>query len=445
MSANPAGPFAIKRTVKVIVRHSAKCKDRKQGSEWKKCRCPKSLLIYEGDRGTNRRLSARTRSWEQAEKSAQEYLDSFNQEKQELKRLRAEKERKQVRLEDAVALYCADMTARLGDSGSVAMARSLLGNIDPETKAIKKNGHLFDWLDTLPPNLRPTYIAEFTMPQVTAWRASWKFGDFTGAQRWGMVRSFFNFCESQGWIQDSPARKLRRMEYEKGSRTAIFTDEQYAAILEAVAQYDPENVPAATRKVWQQRLASFVELLRWSGMSLIDAVQFRPESADDDGVLRYRRQKTGVLATVVLPQHLVASLRGIPMERDSVGSSMPFRMKQFTAHSDTVTWRKRLIVLFALAGIKEVRTEHGNTRNPHPHMLRDTFAVWNLRHGAPLHAVAKMLGHSTPLTTAKAYLPWVKELETAHIADARKVLAQATPKASKTPKVVNIAKPKKTA
>ena len=126
MSENPAGPFAIKRTVKVIVRHSAKCKNRKQGSEWRKCRCPKSLLIYEGDRGINRRKSAGTRSWEQAEKAAQEFLDSFDKEKQELKRLRSKKERKQVRIEDAVALYCADMVARLGDSGTVAMARSLL-------------------------------------------------------------------------------------------------------------------------------------------------------------------------------------------------------------------------------------------------------------------------------------------------------------------------------
>jgi len=47
------------------------------------------------------------------------------------------------------------------------------------------------------------------------------------------------------------------------------------------------------------------------------------------------------------------------MERDNVGDSMPFRMKNFTPHSDTVTWRKRLIVLFALAGIKQVRTERG--------------------------------------------------------------------------------------
>jgi integrase len=184
-----------------------------------------------------------------------------------------------------------------------------------------------------------------------------------------------------------------------------------------------------------------VELLRWSGMAQIDAVQYRPELVDADGVIRYRRQKTGELATVQLPEHVIALLRNVPLERDSVGSDHPFRMKDFTPHSDTVTWRKRLMKLFALAGIKEVRNELGKSRRPHPHMLRDTFAVWNLRHGVPLHAVAKMLGHSNPTTTAKAYLPWVKELEQATIAEARNALKKAAPKAVKGQRVVRMTNP----
>jgi integrase len=419
------------RTVKVKVRHSSNCKDKKEGTDWRRCNCPKSLSIYEGSgTGSNRLVSAKTRSWSKAETLAQEYLDRFDPEKAELKRYRAAKERDQVTIEEAVALYCGDMIIRLGDRGTVAMARSLLGHVDPQTKAVTKNGHLFDWLSTLSVTDRPTYIAELNSAHVTAWRSTWKFGDYTGAQRWGMAKGFFNFCETQGWIQASPARKIKRLEYEKGSRTAIFTDEQYTAILDAVSQYDPENVPAPTRKVWQQRLTTFVELLRWSGLSMIDAVQYRPELVDSDGVLRVRRQKTGILATVPLPEHLTVMLRDLPLELDSVGTSMPFRMKHYTAHSDTVTWRKRLFVLFDLAEIKSVRTERGTMRKPHPHMLRDTFAVWHLRHGARLHTVAKMLGHSKTATTEKAYLPWVKELEEAHIIDARKSLAHASPKVS---------------
>ena len=427
-----------KRTVKVQVRHAVDCKDRDKGVDWKRCKCPKILRVYEGrGSGSNRRVAVGTRSWEEAERKAQELRDSWDPTKVELARLKATHEAKQVTIERAVELYVADMKARNRAEGTVQMTRSLLGHVADE--AVTKNGHMFNWLTTIPPDKRPVHIADITTVHLTAWRASWKFEDYTAAQRWGMAKSFFNFCERQGWITDSPARKLGRVDYDKGGRTAIFTDEQYDQILETVATYEPENVPSATRTVWQQRITTFLELLRWSGMALIDAVQYRPELVGNDGVLRYRRQKTGELATVALPEHLIALLRGVPLERDSVGPDQPFRMKDFDPHSDTVTWRKRLQRLFALAGITEVRNELGKARPPHPHMLRDTFAVWNLRHGAPLHAVSKMLGHGNPLTTAKQYLPWVKELEDATVAAGRAALAAVKPKTTGR-KVVNITK-----
>jgi len=415
-----------KRTVKVQVRHAPDCKERDKGVDWKRCKCPKILRVYEGGgSGCNRRVAIGTRRWEEAERKAQELRDSWDPVKQELAQLKAAQQANQVTIERAVELYISDMQARQRANGTVQMAKSLLGHVTDE--AITNPGHLFNWLATIAPDKRPAYIADITTAQLTAWRSSWKFEDYTAAQRWGMVKSFFNFCERQGWITDSPARRLGRVNYGKGGRTAIFTDEQYDKILEAVGNYEPENVPAATRASWQQRLTTFVELLRWSGMALIDAVQWRPALVDAEGVLRYRRQKTGELATGALPEHLIALLRSVPLERDSVGPDQPFRMKDFDPHSDTVTWRKRLQRLFALAGITEVRNELGKVRPPHPHQLRDTFAVWHLRHGAPLHAVSKMLGHGNPVTTAKQYLPWVKELEDATVAAARATLKNAVP------------------
>lgn len=337
-----------------------------------------------------------------------------------------------------MALCVVDMITRLGDNGTVAMFRSLFGHVDPETKNVISNGHLFDWLATLPPDTRPVYIADITPAHLTEWRAAWKFkSDLTASQRWSMVKGFFTFCESQGWIQDSPARKMKSLRAAKGNRTAVFNDDQYAAILDAVAISDPENVPATTRKGWQQRLTTFIELLRWSGMDLIDAVQWRPELVDADGVLRYRRQKTDVLATVPLPEHVVALLRDIPMERDSLGPGQPFRTNAKPG-SDTVTWARRLQSVFALAEITEVRTELGRIRKPHAKMFRDTFAVWNLSNGVSLYSVSKMLGHSKTETTERAYLPFVRELQEAHIASVRKAHAGVAPKPVKGKKVVSI-------
>src|SRR5437879_13118941 len=154
-------------TARVVVRHAATCKDKARGSDWRKCKCGKSLLVYDGGgSGGNRYISAKTRSWEKAEEEKQKWLDRFDPEKQELKRLRAEKERKQVRIEDAVALYLADMAARLGDNGTVAMARSLFGNVD-QTKTVVSDGHLFRWLAAIPMAQRPVHVADVATAHLT--------------------------------------------------------------------------------------------------------------------------------------------------------------------------------------------------------------------------------------------------------------------------------------
>jgi integrase len=426
-------------TARVIVRHGLSCPDRKKGLYHRKCDCRKSLLLYDGTtrkngKLTNRIVSAKTRSWSRAEKAAQDWLDSFDPEKQELKQLRAAKELQQIRLEEAVAVYCADFIRRRGNNGTVRMMRSLLGHVDPETKQVKRSGHFFSWLGKQVP--RPVFLADITPAHLTAWRSSWTFNDTTAVNRWAIVKGFFRFCETQGWIADEPTRKLGNLRIAPGSRTVPFTDEQYTRILAAVSDYDPKNAPAVTRQNWQHRLLAFLELMRWSGADLIDAVRYAPSLIDAEGVLRYRRQKTGILATIPLPEHVVALLRNLPLERDSVGPDEPFRQKGVDAPLDAGVWNHRLKKLFSLAGITRVQTDH-RTREPHSKMLRDTFAVWHLRHGASLHTVAKMLGHSRTATTEKAYLPWVKELEQAHIADARESLKH-LPKPKTAPKVAVI-------
>ena len=111
----PPAPISFSaKSAAVIVRHSMACKDKHRGGEWRKCRCPKALRVYEGQgSGKNRRVSAKTQSWELAEERAQDLRDRWNPDKVELKRLRAEKERQQVRLEEAIALFIADQVTRL--------------------------------------------------------------------------------------------------------------------------------------------------------------------------------------------------------------------------------------------------------------------------------------------------------------------------------------------
>jgi integrase len=276
---------------------------------------------------------------------------------------------------------------------------------------IKRKGKLFDWLDKQVP--RPVFVSDITPDHLMRWRDSWKFdSDLTTASSWTTIKTFLKFCKSMGWITVNPAAELRRPQTKKGNRTATFTDEEYARILDAAHG--------------NQRLETFLELLRWSGMALIDAVEFHTKLVDREGVLRYKRKKTGTIATVKLPDHVMALLRSVPLEKYN-SPDQPFLRPGVDIDSCIQDWRLALQDLFAMAGVAEVKTDV-RTRPAHPHMLRDTCAVWYLRHGMSLYGVAKILGHSNPTITARAYLPFVKELEKAHIAENEEVLVAARPK-----------------
>ena len=391
-------------TAKVATRHHAECKDKARGGGWAGCHCRKSVLTYNGATQTQKMLSAKTRSWENAQRFAETWLDQFDPTKRE----QAKREAETVTIEQAVSSYLQDMIFRLGDNGTVSRTRTLLGDVDAKGK-VTRNGKLFDWLEKQMP--RPVLISDLAAAHLNAWRNSWTYdSDLTTAISFDAVKTFFKFCTSQGWLKVNPAAGIKRPKIARGNRTATFSDEQYDAIL-AAAKGD-------------QQLETFLELLRWSGMALVDGVEFDRKSLDADGTLRYTRKKTGTLATVQLPEHVVTLLR----------SAKPFRRSDITLESSIHEWRRDLQRLFAKAGITEVKTDVG-VRPAHPHMLRDTCAVWYLRHGMGVYGVAKILGHSDPTITAKAYLPFVKELEQAHIAENKEILAAAKPKTSAGEKV----------
>ena len=78
---------------------------------------------------------------------------------------------------------------------------------------------------------------------------------------------------------------------------------------------------------------------------------------------------------------------------------------------------KELKEVFKAAGIESVKTDIRD-REPHSHMLRDTFAVGQLRTQYKLDqinhkAIADALG-DTVKVMLNHYSPWIKELEEAH-------------------------------
>src|SRR5258708_31419221 len=205
-------------TAKVFTRHHAECKDAKRGGGWAGCDCRKSVLTYNGATRKQRVISAHTRSWEKAQQRAEEWLDQFDPTKRE----QARQEEAAVTVEKAVFSYLQDMIFRLGDNGTVSRARTLLGDVDAQG-TVKRNGKLFDWLEKQLP--RPAFISDFTAGHLNSWRGSWAYkSDLTAFASWGDVKTFFNFCASQGWLKSNPAAEIKRPKGPRGNRTATFSD-----------------------------------------------------------------------------------------------------------------------------------------------------------------------------------------------------------------------------
>jgi integrase len=375
-------------TASVIVRHHKACEDRAKGASYPKCQCWKTLLVYDGAAKKQRMVAAQARSWARAEAKAEEWLDQFDP----TKKTQAAEAARTKTIEEAIAAFISVKKGKWA-SGTLERKRTMWGHGD------HRKGSFLNWVDTLSP--RPVLISEITTAQLDAWRAAQDFdSDLSLNSAITDVKSFFKFCKTRGLVQSNPADEIERPSIAKGNRTTAFSDSEYEAILEAAKATD------------DQRLVTFLELMRWSGMDLMDASQYQPSQLKGD-VLTYRRCKTGNLAVPILPAHVIAMLRSVPLVSDSVGPEMPFRTKGAAPESDSNKWWRRLKAVFEAAGIDSVKTDFG-PRAPHPKMLRDTFAVGKIRARVPLIHVSRMLGHSNTKITEKHYLPFILEMQEVH-------------------------------
>lgn len=414
-----------KNSCEVYVRHSAECKHKKKGRFFPGCDCPKWLYIYIN--GEKDERSAKTRAWKEAEHQRDEILDGIDPEKQKAREIIAAHERKQIRIEDAIRLHLADMKAAGRSENTIKRRRFLLGDPGYVPSGLGRSkhyggGYLLSWLKTFNDSKaefeRIVHLRQLDSEILMHWRADWKFNDLSAYTNWTDVIIFLNFCVRQGWLPDNPAHKLSKMQVAKGNRTAIFTDAQYQQVLDATYAYDPPTMSAETRRVIGCRVRTFIEAMRWSGMAIQDCINLTPDKIDADGVLRYYRTKTGILSIVPLPRHVLALLKDLPRESDSV-DGFYFRTQGVI---DTVIrrWEDRLEEVFRTAGIFWVKTDI-RERKPHSHMFRDTFAVHYINKDVPLSDVAKMLGHANSKITEKCYLPWVMSRQDALVRRVRDV------------------------
>lgn len=185
----------------------------------------------------------------------------------------------------------------------------------------------------------------------------------------------------------------------RGKPTDYFTREEFGKILEATYRYEYGGGNDCHFR--KDRLRALVLLMRWSGLSIKDAVTLERNRIDAKGSLLLRRAKTGIPVYVPLPPEVYSALRALPSDNP--------RYFFWSGNGDKKSvikgYQRSFWKLFKLAKIKH---PDDTPKRCHPHMFRDTFAVELLLAGVPIDQVSILLAHSSVKITEKHYAPWVK-------------------------------------
>ena len=239
------------------------------------------------------------------------------------------------------------------------------------TKAKLMGRKLTDWCEAN----GVLMLSALTTDRVMKWRLTLPFrtGDSSSLKvHWSVINGFFNWCEGMGYVDKSPAPNPKQFP-------------QFAIT------YDKPEVVPPTKKQIEKVLATatgrvklLAQLMRETGMALVDAQKFDPANLEDGTLIRNNRHKTHERFRVRISSSLAKQL-------EALGSpAFPGTYRE---------WRERLYKVFREAGVK--MTPHG--------FRHFRISEW-LAQGVSVADVSKWVGTSEE-EIRKTYEHWIKEAE----------------------------------
>lgn len=375
----------------VYTRHYPPCK--RNNPAWRRCKCPKWI---QGtlDSGEFIRRSAKTRSWEKAEKLVRKLEKGPDSAPAQtappapvppkVEEPKPVPGHKRIEIEEAVETFLKDAAAR--------------GLKEPTQQKLRNlcRRQLLGWAK----RESIVYLDELTTAHLTSFRNEWTDAALARKKKHERMISFFKFCVDCGWLQKNPAAAMRRVKADPVP-TDYFPPEEIEKILEATKQYRGPDYEEVHNHA--TRLRILVLLMRWSGLRISDAVTLERTRLVGNNVFLYQA-KTGLPVYVPLPPDVAESLRTIPP-----GAKPNPRYFFWSGNGDPRSavkdWQRTFRRLFRIANITKL---DGTRKRCFPHMLRDTFAIELLLSGVPIDQVSILLGHSSLKITEKHYSPWVK-------------------------------------
>lgn len=360
----------IAPVITIFVRHSEDCKYR--GDEFsRRCKCRKHLRWTL--EGKQHRRQAGTRSWEEAEEKKRELIDQLTG------KAPAPEATYGRDLQECISLFIQDKQVQ-GISADVI------------AKYVRELARLRTFCEASGVFI----IGGVTRELLTSYAGTWE-KQYPSSQTRAMVkartRSFLRYCYEAQWLARIPA--LPKIKVDEPP-TLPLTDEEFTRLL--------ASVPRATRTITDpdriKKVRALILLMRWSGLSLRDALKLPRAEMHKRGNL-YKvvtnRQKTGTDVSVPLPPDVAKEILAVPNDND-----LYFFWDGDLDNDIVKTWTKYYIPpVFEAANI----TSDGYMVS---HRLRDTFAVSLLEKGVPLEEVSKLLGHKSIKTTERHYAKWVQ-------------------------------------
>jgi site-specific recombinase XerD len=385
-------------TISVFTRHSEDC-PKQDDPQWKRCKCRKSLYIREGGKTTY--LSAKTRSWEQAERVAQAERDKRDPVKRELQKI----------AESEAAKRAAELS-RLKPLGD-AMDQWLIGMKTPGGSSVAAYRSTTRTILRWAGRVGVEFVSDVTPALLDEWRGAWgadaeephnRIAKTTQAALLTRIKAFFRWATAMEYTPRNPALMLKAITPDE-SQTWPLTPAQFDVLLSSTHKLD-QDARYRSAKVGQQLRAVF-QVQRWTGLRVGDVLSLSKSALQGNrlsAVIQKKLNRKPISARVyfILPDHVVKELTSLPTRKEEHPDYF-FWSKKCSQQVNTNKWLRKVERLNDFLSFKD---EAGNPMRFRSHMLRDMFAVEMLLAGVPLETVSKLLTHESVTMTERYYAKW---------------------------------------
>jgi integrase/recombinase XerC len=232
-----------------------------------------------------------------------------------------------------------------------------------------------------------TQIDVAILRSYVAWLHECGYARTTVARRLACLRSFFRYCNREGWIDTNPARPLRTP---RAGRTLphFLTTEQIGTLLEAPSRDTPLGI----------RDRAILETMYSAGLRVSEVVGINVGDWERDaGILRVlgkgrkeRLAPVGSFATNAIDAWMRIR-QPDPKAKPELQNAV--FLNKFGRRLTTRSIGRMLELHIHTAGLSQKTS---------PHTLRHSFATHLLDGGADLRSVQELLGHKS-LTTTQIY------------------------------------------